>query len=231
MVCESIDELLGGGVEHGIITNVFGGAGSGKTNFCIQAVVSCIQEGGRAIYIDTEGGFSAERFLQMHGEEDALEDIILYEPTTFDEQQDVFDGLQETVEEENIDLVVVDSLVSLYRLNLKGDDVQEINQELSRQFSVLSKIARKHDLPVIVTNQVYSQFDTDQNELVGRDIPAYWSKTLVELEKTQNNKRSATIKKHRSRPEGLVADFYITTEQLKAAEGDEDGLSGKMKIF
>lgn len=228
MECESIDKLLGGGVEHGIITNVFGGAGSGKTNFCVQAIASCIQDGGRAVFIDTEGGFSAERYLQMHDDEDALEDIILYEPTTFEEQKQIFDEIPQTVAEEAVDIIVVDSLVSLYRLNLNGENAQEINNELSRQFSTLSKMARKHDIPVIVTNQVYSQFDTEENVMVGRDIPAYWSKTLIELEKVKNSKRRAVLQKHRSRPEGLIAEFYITEESLTSENGDE---ANKMKIF
>ncbi len=232
--CDALDELLGGGIEHGIITNVYGEAGSGKTNFCIQAAVSCVREGGKAVFIDTEGGFSAERFLQMHDDEDTLEQIIMQEPTTFEEQKEIFSELPRIVAEELPNLIVVDSLVSLYRLNLDGDTAQEINRELSTQFSTLSKLAREHNIPVIVTNQVYSQFDSDENEMVGRDIPAYWSKTLLELEKVRNGKRRATVQKHRSRPEGITTDFFITQESLTSAEGQEDESvpgADRMKIF
>lgn len=232
--CDALDELLGGGIEHGIITNVYGEAGSGKTNFCIQAVVSCVREGGTAVFIDTEGGFSAERFLQMHDETEALERIVMHEPTTFDEQIEVFEELPQVVARERADMIVVDSLVSLYRLNLDGETAQEINTELSTQFSTLSKLAREHDIPVIVTNQVYSQFDSDENEMVGRDIPAYWSKTLLELEKVRNGKRRATVQKHRSRPEGITTDFFITQDSLRSAEGKEDDSvpgADRMKIF
>ncbi len=232
--CDALDELLGGGIEHGIITNVYGEAGSGKTNFCIQAVVSCIRSGGKAVFIDTEGGFSAERFLQMHDDEAALERLIMHEPTTFEEQKGVFDDLPQVVANELPDMIVVDSLVSLYRLNLNGETAQEINTELSTQFSTLSKLAREHDLPVIVTNQVYSQFDSDENVMVGRDIPAYWSKTLLELEKVRNGKRRATVQKHRSRPEGITTDFFITQDSLTSAEGTQDESvpgADRMKIF
>ncbi len=229
--CTALDELLGGGVEHGIITNVYGEAGSGKTNVCIQAAVSCIRDGEKTVFIDTEGGFSAERFLQMHPDEDALDRLLLYEPTTFDQQKQVFDELPEVVAEENPSLIVVDSLVSLYRLHLNGETAQDINTELSKQFSTLSKLAREHSVPVIVTNQVYSQFDSEENVLVGRDIPAYWSKTLLELEKVRNGKRKATIRKHRSRPEGRVTEFFIAQDSLKSAEEDVADADGKMKIF
>lgn len=225
--CDSLDELLGGGVEHGIVTNVYGEAGSGKTNICVQAVSRAIHEGeGTAVFIDTEGGFSAERFLQIHGDEAGLEEVILFEPTTFDEQRDVIDGLEETVEEQDAGIIVVDSLVSLYRLHLDGD-AQETNTELSKQFSTLSTIAREQEVPVIVTNQVYSEFDSDETVMVGRDIPAYWSKTLLHLKKQGDGRRSAELRKHRSRPEGVKTEFYITEESLASEEPEDGG----MRIF
>jgi len=60
----SLDELLEGGVEAGIITEIYGEGGTGKTNICIQAAKSCVEEGKKVIYIDTEG-ISKERLLQV----------------------------------------------------------------------------------------------------------------------------------------------------------------------
>ncbi len=224
--CDSLDDLLGGGIEHGVITNVYGEAGSGKTNFCVQAVVSAVSDSKSALFIDTEGGFSAERFLQMHGDEDALDDVLLREPTSFEEQKKVFEELPEVVEENDAGIVVVDSLVSLYRLNLNGEP-QETNTELSKQFSTLSKIARERDIPVVVTNQVYSRFEDENDEtfLVGKDIPAYWSKTLLKLDKQGDSRRRATLKKHRSRPEGISTEFYISESELTSEEPDD------MRVF
>ena len=219
--CRPLDRLLEGGIEEGVITNVYGRSGTGKTNVCIQAVAACLDDGGRAVYIDTEGGFSAERLLQMHGDESSLEDVIMMEPTTFEEQQDAFDRLESIVEEENIDLLVVDSLVALYRIELP-DEVSESNRELSRQLSLLSKIARKNDMPVMVTNQVYSSFESDEVTMVGKDVPTYWSKCLIKLEKRARNVRNAVLKKHRSRPEGLEEEFAIQNDGLSSA--DEEGI-------
>jgi len=216
--CEPLDELLKGGVERGIITNFYGASGTGKTNVCIQAVASCIEQGGNALYIDTEGGFSAERFLQMNGnDEKHLQNLVMMEPTTFEEQKKTFEDIEDIVEQENIDLVVLDSLVALYRIKLQ-DEVSESNRELSRQLSVLSKIARRKNLPVIVTNQVYSSFKSDEITMVGKDVPTYWSKCLIKLEKISENRRNAVLKKHRSRPEGIEEEFIIETEGLSKAE-------------
>ncbi len=219
--CEPLDDLLNGGIEEGAITNVYGKSGTGKTNFCVQATARCLQKGGKAVFMDTEGGFSAERFLQIIDDKSLLDNLFMIEPTTFEEQQDAFEKLEEVAEQEDLDLVVVDSLVALYRLKLQNDDAPEINQEFSRQLSVLSKIARQKDIPVLVTNQVYSQFDSDEVELVGRDIPTYWSKCLLKLEKISSNYRKAVLKKHRSRPEDIETRFSITSSGLESNQENE----------
>ncbi len=216
LACEPLDDVLGGGLEKGIITNVYGASGTGKTNVCVQAIASCLEGGGTALFIDTEGGFSTERFLQMHEDRESLERLVLMEPTTFEEQKEAFNRLGDVVEDEDIDLVVVDSLVALYRIRLR-EEASKSNTELSRQLSVLSKVARENNIPVLVTNQVYSPLESEELRMVGRDVPTYWSKCLLQLEKAGKNVRRAEVKKHRSRPEGLEAEFSITDEGLKSS--------------
>lgn len=220
---EPVDELLSGGIERGIITNVFGESGSGKTNLCVQVAAEIAKDGDKVVYIDTEKGFSSERFTQV-ADEDALENVILAEPFEFEQQEERINSLQEVIEEEDSDpeAVIVDSLVSLYRLQAKGDQIQQVNQRLSQQMSELSKVARKYDIPVLVTNQVYTSFDEDELELVGRDVPRYWSKCLLKLSNVDNGIRKAEIEKHRSIPEGKSTKFKIVNSGL--VEADETGL-------
>lgn len=211
-----IDNFLKGGVEEEIITNVFGESGSGKTNFAIQiaAQVAKDPEKGKVIYIDTEKGFSPERFIQI-ADEQSLEQIILYEPKNFEEQKQTIKNINKKTQQEDVSLIIIDSLVSLYRLEVNGDNVRQINQELSQQLSTLSKIARTTEIPIVVTNQVYTSFDEEKLELVGRDVPRYWSKCLIELSKAEKNLREIKIEKHRSLPEGRKTKFKITNKGLK----------------
>ena len=211
-----IDNFLKGGVEEEIITNVFGESGSGKTNFCIQIAASVAKdpEKGKVIYIDTEKGFSPERFIQI-ADEKSLEQIMLYEPKNFEEQKQIVKNVNKKTQQEEVSLIIIDSLVSLYRLEVNGDNVRQINQELSQQLSTLSKIARTTEIPIAVTNQVYTSFDEEKLELVGRDVPRYWSKCLIELSKAEKNLREIKIEKHRSLPEGRKTKFKITNKGLK----------------
>jgi DNA repair protein RadB len=216
-----IDKLLDGGIEKGIITNVFGESGSGKTNFCVQVAAKVAKDGGRVAYIDTEKGFSAERFIQI-AEEKSLENLSVLEPVDFEEQETAIEQLKTLTEQDDIDLVVVDSLVSLYRLQANGDQAKELNQRLSQQLSELSKIARRENIPILVTNQVYSSFDEEGIELVGRDVPRYWSKCLLKLSEYDKNVRKVEIEKHRSMPEGKSRQFKIANEGL--VKPDKKGL-------
>ena len=216
-----IDSLLGGGIEKGIITNVFGESGSGKTNLCVQVAAQVAEKGGKVVYIDTEKGFSPERFTQIASDE-SLENMLVMEPVDFQEQIDRINELSTVVENESPELIVVDSLVSLYRLKATGDQIQEVNQKLSQQLSELSKIARQQDIPILVTNQVYTSFDEDDIELVGRDVPRYWSKCLVKLSNLEDGIRKAEIEKHRSLPEGKAKKFKISNSGL--GEPDKKGL-------
>mgnify|MGYP006285962705 CR=1 FL=1 len=216
-----IDSFLDGGLETGIITNVFGKSGTGKTNFCVQVAAEIAEKGEKVVYIDTEKGFSPERFKQI-ADSEALDNIVLNEPVDFEEQEDAIHSLESIVEEHDPGAVIVDSIVSLYRLEAKGDQYQEVNQKLSNQLSELSKIARKQDIPVVVTNQVYSSFDEDDLELVGRDVPRYWSKCLLQLKSSGNGTREVEIEKHRSMPEGKTAQFKIAGSGLESV--DEKGL-------
>jgi DNA repair protein RadB len=213
--CEPLDTLLGGGIERGVISNFYGESGSGKTNVCIQVAAEVAENGGNAAYIDTEASFSPERFIQIASEE-ALDNIFVKDATDFEEQEQAIESLEEL--KEDIDLVIVDSMVSLYRLKVNGDNAHEVNNELSGQLSQLSKIARKQNIPVLITNQVYTSFDDDKLEIVGRDVPKYWSKCLVKLSKDEKDVRKAEIAKHRSLPEGKKVRFQITDDGLEECE-------------
>lgn len=218
--CEPIDNLLNGGIEKGIINNIYGESGTGKTNFCIQVAKQVAENGETPVYIDTEGGFSPERFLQMSSEE-ALDRLLYREATSFEEQIEVIKELEE-LEIENLGTIIVDSAVSLYRLNVNGDNASEVNQKLSQQLSTLSKMARDYNIPVVVTNQVYTSFDEENMELVGRDVPRYWSKSLLKLSQMDDGTRVLEVGKHRSLPEGISAQFKIVDEGLVAS--DSQGL-------
>jgi DNA repair protein RadB len=227
-----LNKWLFGGYEKDIITTIYGPAGSGKTNLCMLIAVSQAKKGNKIIFVDTEGGFSADRFRQIAGEnyELIMENVLLLKPTTFSEQQDSFARLLKEIKEtRNIGAIIIDGMTMLYRLELadaKNDEkrVSEVNSKLASQMRTLSEIARTRNIPVITTNQVYSEFlkqeDFEEGKekrvfMVGGDIMKYWSKCIIELQISQG-KRKAILRKHRSMPEKEFM-FAITEKGISKA--------------
>jgi DNA repair protein RadB len=202
-----INKWLHGGYDTDVITTLYGGPGSGKTNFCLLVAVSQAKKGNKVIYIDSEGGFSVERVKQLVEDkekvEEVLKNIILMKPTNFSEQKKDFEKLLKHLKDEAT-LIVVDSITILYRLDFadareKGEmEIQKINAELVRQIRALAEIARKKNIPVLVTTQVYKW--EDNTNMVGGDILKYWAKCLIEIE-NDKGRRTAYLRKHRSQPE------------------------------
>ena len=68
---KELDKLLGGGIETGSITEIFGEFRTGKTQICHTMAVTCqlpIDSGGgegKCMYVDTEGTFRPERLLSV----------------------------------------------------------------------------------------------------------------------------------------------------------------------
>ena len=62
--CKPLDVLLEGGFEYQSITEIYGEAGTGKTNICLQAARECSLLGKKTAYIDSEG-VSIERLQQI----------------------------------------------------------------------------------------------------------------------------------------------------------------------
>jgi DNA repair protein RadB len=182
-----------------------------SSGFCF-----CREERKKVIFIDTEGGFSPERLSQICKDFDKFSrKIILMEPKTFEEQDKAIKDLEKVIDGQT-GLVVLDSLVNLYRLELDDDNFQRVNRKLSGQLSLLSKLSREKDIPVLITNHIYS--DNNGTQPVSRDITKYWSKCLVELLKLERGRRMAILRKHRSMPEGKEACFHITQDGIAQAE-------------
>ncbi|MDD1774077.1 MAG: DNA repair and recombination protein RadB [Methanobacterium sp.] len=217
----SIDNIIGGGVERGCLTQFYGPPGSGKTNIALNLLLECVKNGNKAIFVDTEGGLSIERFKQISGHEFDIVagDVMVLEPKTFQEQDESLRRVENILEsgDEKVDLVILDSAVALYRL--KEGDLTQLNRELGKQMGLLSRIARKYNVAVVITNQIYSVFGDDGSTSmiapVGGTILKYWSKIMVELSRGDvNGERYAILKRHRSRPEGLKARFKIVNDGL-----------------
>lgn len=190
-----LKEILLGNAEKGIITQIYGPPGVGKTNICIINSINAVNS-GKAIYIDTEGGLSIERIKQIasNNYKIVLENMIIYNAFDFYEQDKIIQKELPLITN-NASLIVVDNITSLYRLELSDEANKNImlNKMLGNQVKTLLKLAKTNNLAVIITNQVRET--VNGFEASGGRLLEYWSKCIVRLEKL-NGDRLAILEKH-----------------------------------
>jgi len=205
-MCSSVDSLLGGGIENGSVTLLYGEAGTGKTNICLQMAYNVARSGKKVAYIDTEG-LSAERIKQIFTDESFAKDILIFSAHNFDEQgYGITQAARQAESADAVGLIIVDSMTMFYRL--RSDD-SSVRAELTRQTEILLNTARKNNVAVLITSQVYTNIGTGTFEFLGGHVIHHNAKTIIRVEKRGNGKRAAVIVKHRSLPEGRSALYRI----------------------
>jgi len=196
---KGIDEILGGGLETQTITEFYGEYGSGKSQLCHQMCVNVQLPpekgglGGGALYVDTENTFRTERIVQMAqhlglNPEEVVKNVIFAEAYTSDHQMFLLENADKIIKENNIRLIVVDSLTSHFRSEYLGREMlAERQQKLNKHMHRLIRLARAFNAVAIVTNQVMAKPDVffgDAVHPVGGHIVAHTSHTRVYLRKS-----------------------------------------------
>merc|ERR1719293_578867 len=163
-----LDALLGGGVETGQITEIFGEFRCGKTQLCHTLCVTCqlpVDRGGgesKALYIDTEGTFRPERLKAIAERyelnvEDVLENVTYARAYNAEHQDKLLIEAAGVFCESRYALLVVDSATGLFRTDYTGrGELADRQQALNRYLRKLQRIADEHGVAVVITNQVMS---------------------------------------------------------------------------
>jgi DNA repair protein RadB len=224
----TVDELLDGGFERGAVTQVYGPPAAGKTNLAIAAAIEVAAAGGTALVVDTEG-LSIDRLKQLararteRSEADMTVDdiasrIIITDALDFAEQEEAVRDSAEFAP--SVDLVVLDSATGFYRLERDNDDEGAALRSVTRQVTHLLSLARQHDFAVIITNQVFSDPNSDSDRVrpLGGHTLTHWSAAVVRLERFRGGNRRATLEKHRSLPAGETARFRLSDDGVVGVE-------------
>ncbi len=236
---KAIDEVLAGGLETQTITEFYGEYGSGKSQLCHQMCVNVqlpTERGGldgNALYIDTENTFRTERIIQMAQHlglkaEEVVKKIIFAEAYTSDHQMFLLENADKIIKENNIRLIVVDSLTAHFRSEYLGREMlAERQQKLNKHMHRLIRLARAFNAVAIVTNQVMSRPDVffgDSVHPVGGHIVAHTSHTRVYLRKSSRGSlRIARLVSSPYLPEGERV-FKITEGGVEdVSEEDQQG--------
>jgi len=213
---QSLDSLLGGGIETAAMTELYGEFRTGKTQIAHQLCVTCQlpkSEGGlredgdsepvKVVYLDTEGTFRPERILNMASRfpsldpQEVLKNILVGRCYNSDHQITLAEKVAKDAQSDNIKLLVVDSLISHFRAEYVGrGTLADRQQKLNQHIHTLLRIAEVNNLAVLATNQVHAkpdQFFGDPTAPVGGHVVAHAAQTRIMLRKSKGNRRIARI--------------------------------------
>ena len=227
--CKALDRLLGGGLEPQVITEFVGPYGSGKTQICHQLAVTAQlpkNKGGlegSVVYIDTENMFSWERIEAISkrfglNPDTALEHIFYAHAVNSDHQVKIVrEEVPHVIEEKNVKLLIVDSLMNHFRAEYPGrENLAARQQRLNEHLHDLIRLAETYNLVVVITNHVVASPDTifgPQERPAGGHVVAHMVGYRVWIKRLSDGKRRAKIIDAPKLPEAEV-DFMITDEGI-----------------
>ena len=203
---KELDKMLGGGVETGGITELFGEFRTGKTQLCHTLCVTCqlpmAQGGGEgmALYIDTEGTFRPERLRAVAERfgldpDDVLDNVACARAYNTDHQQQLLVQASAMMSENRFALIVVDSATALYRTDYQGrNELAARQMHLGKFLRSLQNMAEEYGIAVVVSNQVVANVDAmmfaaDNKKPIGGHIMAHASTTRLSLRKGKGEQR------------------------------------------
>jgi len=223
---ENLNKLLGGGLETQALTEFIGEYAVGKTQLCMKFCIMAqlpLQQGGlnaKVLFLDSEGTFAPQRVYQIAeamslNPDKVLEGIFIARIYNSDHQILTIDHAFKLCKEENIKLIVVDSVLSHFRSEYIGrENLSERQQKLNAHLHKLTRIAQALNLAVVVTNQVQANpqaFFGDPIRPAGGNVLAHASTHRVMLKKASHNLRCARIIDSPCLPESET--YFAITEK------------------
>lgn len=226
---ESLDKLLGGGIETQAITEFHGAFGSSKSQLAFQLAVNVqmpVEKGGlngRCLFLDTEATFRPERIMQLAAAlgldpKKVLRNIFVARAYNSDHQVVLAEKAKDIIREKNIRLLVIDSLTSHFRSDYSGrGELAPRQQKINRHMHHLQRMSEIHNLAVYVTNQVMARPDFlfgDPTIAIGGHVLGHASTFRVYVRKSKQNLRIAKLIDSPNLPDG-EAVFAVTEEGVR----------------
>ena len=149
----SLDRLLGGGIRTGLVTDIYGPSGTGKSQLCFSLCVNSakyLKQNEMIMFIDTVGTFRPERVSEIANQQrnnEILDKIIFIRAFSTNDQ---IKSIKKIYDIKPL-LIIIDSATSLFSTEYKGASRHLV---LMNHLHELSFAAINFDCAVVITNMV-----------------------------------------------------------------------------
>jgi len=226
---QSLDALLGGGIETRSLTEFYGEFGSGKTQVAHQLAVNVqlpLDKGGlngSVIIIDTENTFRPERIKDMAEAveldfDEVLKNIHIARAYNSNHQillvgkaEQLAEELKET--EKPVRLLIIDSATAHFRSEYVGrGTLADRQQKINKHLHDALRFGDLNNAVIMITNQVMVRPDAffgDPTRPIGGHVLGHTATFRLYLRKSKGEKRIARLVDSPNLPEA-EAVFSVT---------------------
>jgi len=186
------------------ITSLWGDFGVGKTTLSLQTANMYALNKKKVLYIYTKPNlpFKKIRDVFENNLDDVLENILFIHTTKFDDIFNFVFNLEFIIlndlktEESKFNLIVIDSMTDLYRLELNREKKGKnfiLNYKLNQIIANLVNIKQKYDIDILIINELSRRTQEGFTYEVesGSNVMRYWVKNSIKIERTEvaNNRK------------------------------------------
>ncbi|XP_063976473.1 DNA repair protein XRCC3-like [Diachasmimorpha longicaudata] len=174
--CSKIDELLRGGISKRGITQIYGEAGTGKTQFalqlCLAAQISAERDNRRGVlYISTESVFPSKRLQELlktspiSRKYKPTSDLIFIEhiSTVADLENCILTRVPVFIANNSIVLLIIDSIAAPYRVEYEAKQLRSRAKSLRNIGQALHKLSINNNLCILCVNQVSANMGAENS--------------------------------------------------------------------
>ena len=182
---KKLDQLLGGGIKEGLITDISGQNSTGKSQLAYQICINVLKNGKEILFQDTTGEFRPERIMEMLNirklDSLLLDKIKVWRITNSVQQLKYLSKINKN----NFSLIIIDNVTDLFSFEYsKKEQSFEKHLMFMKYMQNLASIAINAKIPIIVTNIVRS-FDEQELENLEKSISMF-THVKIKLKKNTN---------------------------------------------
>lgn len=210
--CVSLDTSIGvGGIPKGMLTELFGPEGSGKTTIALNTAKQVTQSGGKVLYIDVENLLNTEILRSVLGENIEVENIQILTP---DSAEMAFTMAEMGIESGEFNLIVIDSIGAMAS---KAEKEKEFDKDTMGQLPKLVGRFIKRNVYDIRTSNIAVLLINQVRDNVGSYIKSYKTPGGHQLQHQVAVRISLTKGEDLKRGEekvGIVTKFVVKKNKL-----------------
>ena len=164
---KELDQVFTDCTNSGMITDIFGFRGTGKTHMALQISLNLLKNEKNVLFIDTTGEFRPERLVEIvknrNLDDSLLNRLQIARVTNTKEQITLTERIKQI---DNISLLIVDNVADLFSFEYSKKEQFSIQQhKFMNYMHDLSQLAINKQIPVILTNQLMTANDIEYEKM------------------------------------------------------------------